>query len=43
MYHDAMVELFKQIPTMKSKPLSQYKTHKLLLTYIAVTGSWKKL
>ena len=27
MCHEAMIELFKQIPTMKSKPLSQYKKH----------------
>ena len=23
MYHDAMIELFKKIPTMKSRPISQ--------------------
>ena len=34
MYHEAMIELFKQIPTTKSKLLSQYTKHKLLLTEI---------
>ena len=38
MYHDAMIELFKHIPTMKSKPLSQDKMHQFLLKYIG--GSW---
>ena len=38
MYHEDMIDLFKQIPTMKSKPLSQDKNHQLILTYIG--GSW---
>ena len=38
MYHDAMIELFKQITTMKFKPLSQDKNHQFLLTDIG--GSW---
>ena len=34
MAHEAMKNMFKQIPTMKSKPLSHNKDHQLLLTYI---------
>ena len=34
MYHEAMENLFKQIPTMKSKPLSYDKTHQKILTGI---------
>ena len=41
-YHDAMVEFFKQIPTMKSKPLSQDKNHQFLLTYIGSLYYMKK-
>ena len=38
MYHESMIELFKQIPTMKSKPLSQDQNHQLLLTNIGGAG-----
>ena len=34
MAHEAMKKLFKQIPTMKSKPLSYNKKGQLLLTDI---------
>ena len=32
------MKFFKQIPTMKSKPLSHDKKHQLILTYIG--GAW---
>ena len=38
MYNKAMENLFKKIPTMRSKPLSHNKKHKKLLTYIG--GGW---
>ena len=38
MYHEDIIELFKQIPTIKSKPLSQDKNLQLLLTDIG--GVW---
>ena len=38
MYNKAMKKLFKKIPTMKSKPLSQDKKHQKLLTEIG--GGW---
>ena len=38
MYHDAMIELFKQIPSIKSRAHSQDKKHQLLIIYIG--GSW---
>ena len=43
MYYDAIIELFKEISTMKSKLISQDKKDQLLLTDIG--GSWyiKKL
>ena len=34
MDHEAMKKLFKQIPTMKSKPISHDKKDQLLLTDI---------
>ena len=34
MDHEAMKKLFKKIPTMKSKPLSQDKKHQLLFNDI---------
>ena len=34
MYNKSMKKLLKQIPTMKSKPLSQYKKHQKILTEI---------
>ena len=40
MYHDAMIELFKQIPDMKSRLLSQDKNLYLLLPFIG--SSWYK-
>ena len=42
-YHEAMIELFKQIPTMKSRPLSQYKKHQFLLTDVGSSWYMKKL
>ena len=41
-YHNAVIELFKQIPTKKSKPLSQDKKHQFLLTNIGVSWYTKK-
>ena len=41
--HEAMKLLFKQIPTMKSKPLSHDKKYQLFLTYIGCTVSMKSL
>ena len=38
MNNESMKELFKQIPTMKSKPLSHNEKHQMLLTYIG--GEW---
>ena len=38
MYYEAKQFSFKQIPTVKSKPLSHDKKHLLLLTYIG--GAW---
>ena len=38
MYNESMQILFKQTPTMKSKPLSHDKKHNKLLTYIG--GEW---
>ena len=43
LYHDAMIDLFKQIPTMKLKLLLQYKYHQFLLTYISGSYSTEKI
>ena len=37
-YHDAIIELFKQVSTMKYKPISQDKNHQLVLSDI--DGTW---
>ena len=41
MYHEAMTCFFKQIPTMKSKPLSQDKEH-LIFTDIGCAWYMEK-
>ena len=43
MYNEDMIELFKQIPTTKSKPLSQDRKHQLLLTDIGGVWNMKKI
>ena len=43
MYHEDMIYLFKQMPTMKSKPLSQDKNHQLILTDIGGLWYMKKM
>ena len=43
MYHEAMVDLFKQIPTMISKPLTKDKKIQLILTDIGGARYMKKM
>ena len=43
MYNEDMIELFKKIPTTKSKPLSQDRKHQLLLTDIGGVWNMKKI